>query len=62
MEARDGGNPSRTDTTFVEVTVIRDSGELAFTLPDYQIEISENFPVGRVVITTQAQPGVSGYL
>lgn len=59
MAADDGGNPSLRDTTYVEVTVIRESGEFGFTLPSYEITISENLPIGRSVITTQAQPGVS---
>ncbi|KAL5018737.1 hypothetical protein ScPMuIL_004459 [Solemya velum] len=57
VQAKDGGSPSRTDTTFVEVTVLRDSGQLAFTLPSYSITISESLPVGQFVLTTLAQPG-----
>ncbi|GFN78435.1 protocadherin fat 4, partial [Plakobranchus ocellatus] len=55
--ARDGGTPSRTDQTYVEVTIRRDTGLLSFTLPSYAVVISENTLVGQQVVNTRAQPG-----
>ncbi|RUS85645.1 hypothetical protein EGW08_006591, partial [Elysia chlorotica] len=59
--ARDGGTPSRTDQTYVEVTIRRDTGLLGFTLPSYAVSISENTLVGQQVVNTQAQPGTPTY-
>ncbi len=56
--ASDGGSPSRNDVTYVEVTVLRETGVLAFTLPAYSVVISENTVIDRNILVTLAQPGV----
>lgn len=57
-QATDQGTPQRSSNTYVEVTVIRSQGQLAFSLPSYAITISENVNINSNVITTLAQPGV----
>ena len=59
VQAYDAGTPTRSATTYVEVTIIRAQGQLQFTLPSYAITISENKLVNTDVIQTLAQPGVS---
>ncbi|XP_055954920.1 protocadherin Fat 4-like [Patella vulgata] len=58
LEARDGGSPSRFATVNVRVSILRDSGLLAFTAPNYATTISENVPVGQEVQVVLAQPGL----
>ena len=59
--AQDGGSPTRSDATYVEVTIRRETGVLSFTLPNYQTTISENSNVGDFILTTRAQPGTPTY-
>ena len=59
MVARDGGDPPQSSFTYVEVTILRETGQLSFDLPEYAVIISENLAVGRRIITASAQPGVS---
>ncbi|XP_035826841.1 protocadherin Fat 4, partial [Aplysia californica] len=59
--AQDGGSPSRSDQTYVEVTVRRETGVLSFTLSSYTVQISENTNVNDFIVTTGAQPGNPTY-
>ena len=61
VQAYDNGSPRLSTTTYVEVTVIRSQGTLAFTLPSYAIVVSENRQINSNVITTLAQPGTPTY-
>ena len=59
VTARDAGTPQRSDTIFVDVNVIRETGQLAFSLPNYQVTIPETTGLNEVIITVRANPGVS---
>ncbi|KAL8559117.1 hypothetical protein ACOMHN_046165 [Nucella lapillus] len=59
--ASDGGEPTQHDFTYVEVTILRETGQLSFNLPSYQVVISENTAVGSPIITASAQPGLPIY-
>lgn len=56
--AKDQGLPEKSSVTYVEVTVLRDSGTLSFSIPTYVVVTSENRIVGSVMTTTVATPGV----
>ncbi|XP_046579033.1 protocadherin Fat 4-like [Haliotis rubra] len=59
--ATDGGSPGRSAVTYVEVTVLRETGRLAFTLPYYRVVISENTEVNKNILFALAQPGIASY-
>ena len=59
VEATDFGIPVRATTHTVDVTVLRDKGELRFSSDNYQTQISENRDVGSTIYTVTAAPGVS---
>ena len=54
----DGGVPPLFSETLVEVTVLRDTQDLVFTLPRYTVDISENLAVNQIVTSVVAQPQV----
>ncbi|XP_076458559.1 protocadherin Fat 1-like [Babylonia areolata] len=56
VRVTDGGEPQLSSETFVEVTVVRDTENLVFTLPRYTVDISENLGVNQFVISVVAQP------
>ena len=62
VQARDQGSPSRAASAVVNINVLRDTGVLTFTTNNYNQSISENEPVGALVTTTVASPGVRGFL
>lgn len=62
VQARDQGSPSRAASAVVNINVLRDTGVLTFTTNNYNQTISENEPVGALVTTTVASPGVRGFL
>ena len=61
VTAQDGGTPMRSATIFVDVTVLRESGTLRFSLPSYETTIAETRPVDDVIIQTVASPGPATY-
>ena len=50
--------PQLFSETLVEVTVLRDTQDLVFTLPRYTVGISENLAVNQIVTSVVAQPPV----
>lgn len=59
VRAYDGGFPTLSDTTFVDVNVIRVTDTLSFFTANYFETITENLPVASSVLTVSAQPAVS---
>lgn len=59
IDARDQGVPSRQSAVTVEITVLRDTGRLAFSAPNYNITIDENRAVSSFLLRAEASPGVS---
>ncbi|XP_041363172.1 uncharacterized protein LOC121378881 isoform X2 [Gigantopelta aegis] len=55
--ASDKGFPVRRAQATVRVKIIRDTETLSFNLPEYDITISENKPVGENIILVAASPG-----
>ncbi|XP_004686602.2 PREDICTED: protocadherin gamma-A10 [Condylura cristata] len=55
LTASDGGDPLRTGTVTISVTVF-DTNDNApvFTLPEYRVSVPENFPVGTQLLTVRA--------
>lgn len=62
MRVYDGGFPTLSDTTFVDVNVIRVTDVLSFFTSNYFETITENLPVAASVLTVSAQPSVGGNL
>ncbi|XP_053097291.1 protocadherin beta-15-like isoform X19 [Pangasianodon hypophthalmus] len=64
LTAHDGGNPSRSGTVVIEVTVLdANDNSPVFSQPVYKIKLPENSPVGTVVVrvnATDADEGVNG--
>nr|XP_025873688.1 protocadherin gamma-A7 isoform X12 [Vulpes vulpes] len=64
LTASDGGNPPRSETARIQVTVV-DVNDHApvFSLPQYQVSVPENMPVGTRLLTVHAidlDEGVNG--
>lgn len=57
--AQDQGEPQKSDELFVEVTIIRDQGQLRFSTELYEVRISENMEVRQEVTRVAAAPSVS---
>ncbi|XP_037364991.1 protocadherin gamma-A10 isoform X16 [Talpa occidentalis] len=55
LTASDGGDPLRSGTVLISVTVF-DANDNApvFTLPEYRVSVPENFPVGTQLLTVSA--------
>ncbi|XP_048953488.1 protocadherin gamma-A7 isoform X19 [Canis lupus dingo] len=55
LTASDGGNPPRSETARIQVTVV-DVNDHApvFSLPQYQVSVPENMPVGTILLTVHA--------
>lgn len=56
--ATDHGTPARTDEATVEVTIVRDRGELRFSTTMYTVTVSENKEVNSDVTRVTAAPSV----
>lgn len=59
VKAEDEGVPVRSATLPIDVTVLRDDGELQFSNEVYKTQISENKAINSIVYTVAAAPGVS---
>ncbi|WAQ95445.1 FAT4-like protein [Mya arenaria] len=57
VRATDGGFPTLTDTTFVDVSITRVTETLTFFTTNYQETIAENRGLASSVLQVQAQPG-----
>jgi len=57
--AQDGGNPSLSTSINVDVSVLREDGELRFALETYNANIPETTAVNSSIVTASASPGVS---
>ena len=53
------GEPQKTAETVVEVTVLRDRGQLKFSQQNYQVTITENKEVQQEVLRVNTAPNVS---
>ena len=60
--ASDQGQPQKTAETFVEVTVIRDRGQLKFSQQNYDVTVTENKEAGQEVIRVNTAPNVSAFV
>lgn len=59
VTATDRGEPPKTSTATVQISVKREQGELKFSTDLYTAEVSENDNVGKIVTKVVASPGVS---
>ncbi|XP_033922544.1 protocadherin gamma-A10 isoform X4 [Melopsittacus undulatus] len=66
LRARDGGEPARTGTARIRVTVL-DANDNApvFSQAEYRVRVAENVPMGSVLVTlkaTDADEGLNGHV
>lgn len=59
VRAQDHGVPPRHSDATLEVTVLRDKGNLTFSQDNYTTQVSENENIGTLILTVRASPGVS---